>query len=133
MSKAPLVVAIGLWVSLGGLCADFWQVKAPGEWSEKELARIQNNSPWAFHVQQSKRGTETKTETVRSGKSTKTKTVKNRVTVALAPVLIRWESAPASLAATERVDPKLFHAYQQLVADYYLVSVKGMVISGSDP
>src|SRR5690242_1344557 len=114
MWKAPLAVAIALYVSVTGLCADFWQVKAPSNWNDKELARILNNSPWAFHVQQSKRQTETKKETVGAGKNAKTRTSKNKVTVAVAPVLIRWESAPASLAATERVDPKLFKAYEQL-------------------
>ena len=63
MWKAPLALAIGFYVSVAGLCADFWQVKAPGDWNDKEVAKILNGSPWASRVQQSKRETETKNET----------------------------------------------------------------------
>jgi hypothetical protein len=116
-----------------GRCADFWQVKVPEEWSEKEVAQMRTRSPWAKKEVQEKPGTERTSVTTGAGKNAKTTTKQTRVWAHVGEAQIRWESGAPLLAATARVDERLHKAMVVLAKEYYLVSVGGFVLpKGND-
>lgn len=106
--------------------ADFWQVKDPDAWTEKEVESFRRNSPWARGGSLEKPGTAPVEKTTGTGKSAKTKTTTKKVWSRVHSVQFRWESAPPMLAATARVDAQLHKAFEILAKDYYLVSVTGL-------
>jgi hypothetical protein len=118
--------------------ADAWREKDPSAWTEKEIAQIRKNSPWAQQPREmvrvaasnkqaaprrtgSKKTNDAGPAPLPSGAGTKS------VAVNAQPVM-RWESAEPVLAATQRIDPKLAARFAELAKDWYVVSLAGFAM-----
>jgi hypothetical protein len=114
--------------------ADAWRDKDPSAWTEKDIAQLRKNSPWAQQPREmvrvaakkqaaprrtgSKRANDVGAAPLPSGAGSKS------VPVNAQPVL-RWESAEPMLAATQRIDPKLAARFAELAKEWYVVSLAG--------
>jgi len=115
--------------------AEAWRDKDPAAWTEKDIAQLRKNSPWAQQPREMVRVAATKKQAAprRTG-SKKTNDVgpaplpngagTKSVPVNAQPVM-RWESAEPMLAATQRVDPKLAARFAELAKESYVVSLAG--------
>jgi hypothetical protein len=115
--------------------ADPWRDKDPSAWTEKDIAQLRKNSPWAQQPREmvrvaapnkqaaprrtgSKRANDGGPAPLPAGAGSKS------VAVNAQPVM-RWESAEPMLAATQRIDPKLAAHFAELSKEWYVVSLAG--------
>jgi hypothetical protein len=133
MLKSVLLLTLSLGATAPA--ADFWQIKSPETWTDSEVQKLRQNSPWAMKQPQERR-VKTTVENAQSsqvkiskGKAPKqpkgTRTTWDRI----ADAQIRWESATPMRAAAARLDPRWAKALEVVVKDHYVVTVSGLVLS----
>ena len=115
---------------IAAMGAEFWELKDPDAWTEKEVARLRTNSPWARKEVQEAPAMEARQVTKHSGKTVKTTTKQKKVWGHAADVQVRWESAEPMMATTARVDSRLHKGFEEPAKEYYLVSLTGLKLYG---